>query len=274
MREFMGESLVLQDAATICHRAARQTGQSTVDVQTCRTIKVTTFEISRSQKAPDADILRSFQSLRRANTSHFDILKWCEHPIEHLGRPNDIIVDKDGDLGRHFGDGPTHLSALIGFSNAQYPDLLGIDRVGHFRELFAVDVDSDEDQFKGLRLEASLQRCSEIFSASRDRRYDDGDILGQVGRMIGNGDWLKGPVRDTINYQSHISKRPVRACFRQSSCIHVDGEEIFASWMHRGELCHDDICQSIGEGVRHHIPSNDSNKQPGHHAEKTNAKRR
>ena len=59
----VGKSLVLEDAATVGSTASGEAWKTTVDVEACRAIEVTAFQVCRSQEIPHANILRSLQSL-------------------------------------------------------------------------------------------------------------------------------------------------------------------------------------------------------------------
>lgn len=150
MGKAMRKGIVLKDAAAVGDCSARETGQTAIDVQARRTIEVATFEVRRPQETPDAHVLGSLQPLRRPHATHLGIFKRRQHPLQHLGRPLNIIIHKDGDLGRHLWYRPAHLPALVRFPYAQDADLLGIDLVGQLVEVLDVVVDGHEQQLVGF----------------------------------------------------------------------------------------------------------------------------
>jgi len=125
--EAVGEGLVLENITPVRYRSARKTRQATVNVQTRRTIKVAPLQVRRTQKVPNAEAFLPSQSLRCAHTTHPRVLEWCQHPLKDLAGPNNIVVNEHRDRCAHFRNGPTHLPALIGLSDAQNTNLFGID---------------------------------------------------------------------------------------------------------------------------------------------------
>jgi hypothetical protein len=115
----VGEGLVLQDAAAIRSTASGKTWQTAVDVETCRAIEVAAFQVCRTQEIPHTDILRSLQSLRGTDATHLRVLEWRQHPLHHLFRPDDIVVNKDGEFRSDLWDGPAHLSTFVRFPDAE-----------------------------------------------------------------------------------------------------------------------------------------------------------
>lgn len=183
--EIMRECILLQDAASVSHGTARKAGESTVNVQTSRAIKVATFEVGGTQETPHAHSLRPSKSLRGTNATSLGVLKGCQHPLKDLCRPHNIIVHEDGDPGLNFWYRPAHLPALVRLPDAQDTNLLGVDFVRQLGEVIDIGVDGDQYQFIRLSLEASLESGLEFIATLGDGRQDDGDILRSVGGILG-----------------------------------------------------------------------------------------
>lgn len=164
----VGESFVLQDATAVSGAASRQAGKTPIDVQTCGAVEVSAFEVCGTQEIPDADTLSSLQSLRGANTAHLGVLKGCQHPLQNLGWPDDIVVDEDGDFGGDFGNGSAHLSTLVRLPDAQDPQLFSVDLVRDFGECLDIGVDGDEDHLVRLGLQTCFDGAVEFLAPGGD----------------------------------------------------------------------------------------------------------
>lgn len=190
----MRECIFLKNAAPVSHRTAGQARQPAVNVQTGGTIKVAALEIRSTQETPHAHRLRPSKSLRRPHATGFGVFKRCQHPLEYLCGPHNIIIDEHGDPSLHFRYRPAHLPAFVCLSYAQDTDLLGIDFVRQLGQSVKIGIDGDQYQLKWLSLEAGFESCLELIAALGDGRQDDGDILRGVGWVFGYGNRPVGPV--------------------------------------------------------------------------------
>jgi len=126
--------------------------------------------------------------------------------LKDLGRPHNIIVHEDGDPRLHFRYRPAHLPALVRLPNAQDSNLLGVDPIRQFGEVVYIGIDGDQDQLKGLSLEACLESRLKLIAALGNRWQDDGNILRGIGWVLRKRNRPVGPMRYTVDYQSDVTK--------------------------------------------------------------------
>lgn len=96
VREAVGERIVLENGASISDGPTGETWQAAINVEASGAVEISALEVCRTQEAPDAHVLRAPQPLRSAHAAHLWILKGCQHPLQHLWRPHNIIVHEDG----------------------------------------------------------------------------------------------------------------------------------------------------------------------------------
>ncbi|KAI2018457.1 hypothetical protein LOZ48_006779, partial [Ophidiomyces ophidiicola] len=208
VREAVGEGAVLEDARPVRHRAPGQARHAAVHVRRRRAVEVAPLQVQRAQEVPQplrrqqrraraaAAVRTAPQPLARRHAAVRRVgVERGQHPLELGGGPGDVVVDEDGDLGAHLGDGAHHLAALVGLGDAEQLDARARGRHGvqHAARGGHVGVNGDEDDLVRLVQQDGADGLLQLGAAALQRGDDDGGILRRQGGTVRRRDRAKGP---------------------------------------------------------------------------------
>lgn len=188
------EGIILKDTSTVRHRPARQTRQAAINMQTGGTIEISSFQVQRSEKAPQSGLLRPHESLRCSHTTHLLIFKRGEYPLEQGRRPYHVVVGKDCDSGLDVGDGLAHLTSLVGFWYGQNLNSFAAHGRRHLHGPLGVAVNGDDDDLVRLGRQTCPNGAAQLLSVARDGGDNNRNIIIGVARIGRNGNGLEGPI--------------------------------------------------------------------------------
>lgn len=192
--EAKSERFILQDLCTVGYGSSRKTGQSSVNMKTCGAVKVASLEIEGAQETPQGGLCWSHEALRCSNSAHFLVLERCKHPLKDCSRPDYIVVGKYCDLCRDLRDCLAHLPALVGLFNTQNSNFFAVNIRRHLPSPLEAGIESDDYDLVGLGGQASFDCPAKFLTIAIDGGNNDSNILRCVGRILGDGNWLEGPM--------------------------------------------------------------------------------
>jgi len=132
--------------------------------------------------------------LRSAYAAHLLVLERGQHPLQDCRRPDDIVVGKDGDFSSNLWDSLAHLATLVGLWDTDDSDFLAINGRRHPPSIFYIGINRDDYDLVGLSCQTGLDSPAKLVSVSIDGGDNDGNIVGCIGRIRGNRDWLERPM--------------------------------------------------------------------------------
>ena len=164
--EVVGEIVVAENFAAVRHCAAGHAGNPTIYKRRCCTVKIPSFKVQSTEKAPDSlggkeRVFLAPQTLAGHHSPILLILKGRQHPSQRVSRPGHIVVGEDDDFRVDFGNCASHLSSLVGIGHGETAQT-GVLRSRHFGDSllgqFEVQLDGHQDDFPRLILKYRFNR--------------------------------------------------------------------------------------------------------------------
>lgn len=197
--------------------ATRDGKETTVDLGRGHDLKVVAGEVQGSDHVPEelestVGLLDS-DTLVGTNKSNVGVLEGGEKGREEaiVKRPDDVIIDADGDVGIDDGDDVINLNTLSGLGRCLYTDVdLGeadtetsADLLGVIDEIVTTN---DDEEVAGSLVADRLAAFAEDVARGLDGWADDGDMLSSVP-----GDGLSGsgavePVSDNVDKEAPVTE--------------------------------------------------------------------
>ncbi len=181
IREVVFKFLVLENVASISYSTPRQAWETAIHIHARCAIKIPSFQVESIEVSIDPLLecgrLGTSKPLIRSDPAVALVFERSQNPLKQLGRPEDIVVGEDGNVGTDLGYRTDHLTPLVGIRHTAYLNPWGIHLLDHQSCSFHICVDCDQDDFERFSCEYTAYRLPKKIPVSVDGRYDDGNIL-------------------------------------------------------------------------------------------------
>jgi hypothetical protein len=193
VREAVEKVGVLEDDRPVGGRSSRETRDAAVDVSRRCDLDVADGKTEGGEDFPDGHLVPDgLDPLRRSHAADFLILEAGEDGREEGGRPDCVVVGEENDVGRRVPDAVTHLEPLVGERYGEHSDPRRVHGVGEVLKRAEHALFGDDDDFFGLADEPGVGGFFELL-AGVNGGNDDGDVFrGDVGGVLGHGNWTVG----------------------------------------------------------------------------------
>lgn len=210
--EALEEVVAGEDLGPISAGAAGHARGATVDVVGGGDLKVAALNVRRAQPVEDAGregtLPHALDPLASTDTAHLGVFERSQDPGHQSGRPCDIVVGHDGDLGGDFGEGLAHLEALVGDGCRQNLHIGVGKRARHLLKGVVLVAGCDEEEAMRLAGEDALEGRSELFGNIVNGGDDDGHVVSCERRLGGYRLRLVYPVADAVHEQTCVAVHP------------------------------------------------------------------
>ena len=207
--EVVGELFTLQDGSAVGSGTTREGRDGTIDGICRDVVEDTSRKVGDAEDVPEVGGGASSvttNALTSATSTDDGVFKDGRELQEVSGRPEDIIVSKDGDGSGNFRKSSEELGALVELCNSENFDVRKVVGSNKSESSSDITVSSDDKDF--LRSIGGLNACnalSELVRGLESRRDHDCDILRRERGCSSNREWLHGQVGVDANEKAGIS---------------------------------------------------------------------
>lgn len=192
--------------------SARHAGSAAINVVGGRDLEVASFDVSGAQPVEDTSGQRAFpdslNSLASANPANLRVFEWSQDPGHQRGRPGNIIISHDSDLGSDLGQSFANLETLVGDWGRVDLDVRMRETSSELLQGSVFLSCGDEHQDVGVAGNDAEQRRAKLLKDIVNGGNDDSDIVSSEGRLGGDGLRLVGPVADTVDKETSVPMEP------------------------------------------------------------------